>query len=355
MAFYGSIQTLAKFRHEAAATGAQSFQDLSASADWKTAGILPSIERTVRALERNKGDWHQVIKDLVHGPRENMATLAGVSELNIVRAYQNDGLGHLWASLAPLLVNNRLPLPSSRNLRDRNPSVASASHASSAGDSLQSPTPSSGNSNVSSIGFHEIEWAPLLEDMTVRFASLFIRHILNYCQPLGKTSPLIQYRDAREKYEDDASPFRAIDDGGMQLFAQGGNKYQVAIVEAKRTFQTIENGTPTISDELLAQMVGEALGVIALKSSIFQNQVFIILAIKHYVKIFDFSVTEDFMSTFKTMDPTATAGKETYLAVDSTAWFDATEEKSRLKIVSHVMALVECADEVVAPTGSPDL
>lgn len=39
------------------------------------------------------------------------------------------------------------------------------------------------------------------------------------------------------------------------------NSFQVAILEAKRGFQEVDEGVSTISDELLAQVVGEALAL----------------------------------------------------------------------------------------------
>lgn len=49
------------------------------------------------------------------------------------------------------------------------------------------------------------------------------------------------------------------------------------------------------------------------------------------------------------MDPAVRKEWDTYLLVHSTEWFDATDVRGRGYIVSHVMALVECADEVVSP------
>jgi predicted GNAT family acetyltransferase len=52
----------------------------------------------------------------------------------------------------------------------------------------------------------------------------------------------------------------AIDDGGIKLVTPRG-AVQVAILECKRSFQEIVEGRPTVSDELLGQIVGEELAL----------------------------------------------------------------------------------------------
>ncbi|EAS32413.3 uncharacterized protein CIMG_03437 [Coccidioides immitis RS] len=106
--------------------------------------------------------------------------------------------------------------------------------------------------------------APLVEDFTVRFMSCLIRCVLNYVQLVNKELPIIHYRDRRLSFTCEEAgmghPFEAIDDGGVQLQHLGEN-LQVAILEAKRSFQAIADSRPTVSDELLAQIVGEALAL----------------------------------------------------------------------------------------------
>ncbi|KAK4081660.1 uncharacterized protein Triagg1_2401 [Trichoderma aggressivum f. europaeum] len=367
MAFYDTVRNPRDFALKASSKSAQSFQMLKSSAEWKSSAstwglkhlfacrvvcikptqVLSELKDTVEAIKREKNEWDSVLKDLIRGPNEDKATLGSMSDVKILRQYNNDGLGHLWAALSPLVKFDTGPTPD-RQLRQRNPSQVVESQGSSSREaSSQTPTPSVTESTPSSIGYHEAEWAPLLEDITVIFASCFIRHVLAFCQPADKVSDVV-YRAARMAHKDGTLQLCAINDGGIQVVDQRGT-YQVAILEAKRAFQTIQNGSPTISDELLAQMVGEALGVIASGSSILRNKVITILAIKQFVKFLSFTVDEQFMSQFKTMDPAVLNGRNTYLVVNSTVWFDAAVRHGRESIVSHLMALVDCADEVVSP------
>lgn len=62
------------------------------------------------------------------------------------------------------------------------------------------------------------------------------------------------------KPQDGRKGFEAIDNGGVQVM-YSDNSFQVAILEAKRGFQEVSEGVLTISDELLAQVVGEALAL----------------------------------------------------------------------------------------------
>src|SRR5271155_146087 len=102
-----------------------------------------------------------------------------------------------------------------------------------------------------SIGYTEKPLAPLLEDLTVRLASCFIRCVLNYAQHRDTTKPVVQFRDERLAYRHGTLQrklkIEAIDDGGLRLLEKDGCVH-VAMLEAKRTFQTIVDGAPTVSD-----------------------------------------------------------------------------------------------------------
>lgn len=108
------------------------------------------------------------------------------------------------------------------------------------------------------------------EDETLRLASCVIRHILYYAPPQdsGQLQSVVEFRDAKKRLAVETPELRrkmvATDDGGLYRRIALGNvftvdKERVAIVEAKRQFQFLESGRPTISDDCLAQMTCEAL------------------------------------------------------------------------------------------------
>lgn len=79
----------------------------------------------------------------------------------------------------------------------------------------------------------------------------------------NKPGPLIHFRDQRQMHTitvSEEARITAIDDGGVQIYT-GEKILQVAILEGKRTFQNLDDGKPTVSDKVLAQMVGEALAL----------------------------------------------------------------------------------------------
>ncbi|KAL7804651.1 hypothetical protein V8C44DRAFT_352788 [Trichoderma aethiopicum] len=301
-------------------------------------GLKPQIDAA--KLKMDEVGWHQVMQGLLSGPGMPMSELGNMNELQIVRSFQNGSLGQVWSTLAPLL--KRAEQTSDRQLRSHNaprPSMRQPS-ATPSSSGQPSSTPSSG-ALPSSIGYVEADAAPLQEDMTVRFASTLIRCVLNYTQQ--PTAPLpVHYRDQRMEHKDTGLEWCAIDDGGVQAAGQSG-MLQVAIVEAKRTFQAIRDGRPTVSDELLGQIVGEALALRKTNGSIFEDDVFVIVAIKHYFKFFHFSIPLQYLADLRSANPAGPLS--TSLSVKSTDWFDATDRGGRQSIVNHILGLMFKADE----------
>lgn len=126
---------------------------------------------------------------------------------------------------------------------------------------------------ASSIGYIDMEAHMLMaspEDETLRLASCVIRHVLYFAPPQdsGNLQSVIEFRDAKTRLTVSTPILRrkivATDDGGLCRRLESGNVFivdreRVAIVEAKRQFQCLENGRPTISDNCFAQMTCEAL------------------------------------------------------------------------------------------------
>lgn len=126
---------------------------------------------------------------------------------------------------------------------------------------------------TSSIGYIDMETHVSLaspEDETLRLASCVIRHILYFAPPQdsGNLQSVVEFRDAKRRLTVSTPTLKrkivATDDGGLcRRLELGGafkvDKERVAIVEAKRQFQCLENGRPVISDNCFAQMTCEAL------------------------------------------------------------------------------------------------
>ena len=145
------------------------------------------------------------IDALIQGPKKSSEDLQRMSEIQIVHAYEPEGLGYTWAALAPLLRRdqNIRTLTSDRPTRERAQREITGFVSSQELQFGSSPTdrPNTASSAPSSLGYVERSSAPLVEDFTVRFLSCLIRCILNHAQPLNKTSPFVHYRDERLTYK----------------------------------------------------------------------------------------------------------------------------------------------------------
>jgi hypothetical protein len=130
-----------------------------------------------------------------------------------------------------------------------------------------------GSQGTASVGYIDYETHFLLdspEDETLRLASSVIRHVLYFAPPQDLvTSPIVvEFRDAKARLATSTPGLGrklvATDDGGLCLREESNgafrvSKNRVAILEAKRHFQWLEEGRPGISDKCFAQMTREAL------------------------------------------------------------------------------------------------
>lgn len=211
------------------------------------------------------------LADLINGPRYAFSKLVDLSEPQIVRSYEPDSLGSVWAALGVLLR----PRPEDNTQASRqghlrqNPQQSQRDPNLVRSDQVQigsSPPPGerpSSSSSAGSIGYTENLKAPAVEDLSVHLASCFVRYVLNYGQDPA-AARIAEFRDDRAtaSFVFEAAPTRgvtAIDDGGVHLFWAGRRAANVALLEAKRRFQVVEDGKPTVSDGVLAQMAGQAL------------------------------------------------------------------------------------------------
>ncbi|PGH00718.1 hypothetical protein AJ79_08138 [Helicocarpus griseus UAMH5409] len=381
MAYYDRIKTPRIFLENALTRQAVSFATLQQSENWECAASRWGIQHlfACRVICKQPSDilplladrvypgcedgLHECINNLIQGPRDSAATLKRMAEIQIVHAYERESLGYVWAALAPLLKSERVDFHTStseRRVRERR-QPERQDYVSSAGFQISSSPPDmadTASSAPSSIEYTEGPSAPLVEDYTVRFLSCLIRCVLNYSQPLTKSKPFIQYHDERLAYAfgtNTEKGFKAIDDGGVQIEQEENS--QVALVEAKRSFQDIRDGSPTVSDELLAQIVGEALAARVSKTErVSENNIVSIVAVKYYIKFFHFSITEEFVHQFRTLAPTdENPDMATYMQLDSTGWFDMRGKAGRKYFVRHLLGLIGWANDAVIKGNIQDL
>ncbi|POR34194.1 Uncharacterized protein TPAR_05587 [Tolypocladium paradoxum] len=324
----------------------------------------------LNGLFRDPGTAHECIAELVKGPA-SIDALKHSSEPQIVQRHQPDSVGYVWAALLPFLraaARSDPPAASTpstpKQKRERKAPErygggvpSDQADLGSSPDYKQRPTTSGSHSSFSSVGYMDKLEAPLLEDATIRVTSSFSRCVLNYGQPMDKREPFLEYRDERltYSYKLGAQEVHAVDDGGIQVFEPGLRKwYQVAQLEGKRAFQKITDGVADITDELLGQMVGEALALQQNSQRTKQNNIrtdFVtILAATHCVRLFHFHIPVDYIESYNNLSSTGPgqAALKGVLRANSTPWLDIKLMDHRKIIASHILALVAWANQELA-------
>ncbi|KJZ68010.1 hypothetical protein HIM_12600 [Hirsutella minnesotensis 3608] len=318
---------------------------------------LPLFESR-RLLPGNPRNTNTCINALVQGP-ESIDALKYQVEPQLVQHYKPDSLGYVWAALAPFVragAGSIQNAPSETAVQERPKRVSNRPVElqdfvpsdqvtfGSSPDYKHRPATSDSHETHSSVGYIEGLVAPLVEDATVRLASCFIRCVLNYGQHQDQTNPFLYFRDERQTYSFTEGKLRihAVDDGGIQFIKSDGNHQHVAMLEGKRTFAKVIDGIPIVSDELLAQMVGEALAVQwADVLAVSDNNFITILAASHFIKFFHFHISDNYQSSFEELH----TNPDDYLHVYSTVWFDIKNHRHREDVVAHISALIAWAKE----------
>lgn len=98
------------------------------------------------------------------------------------------------------------------------------------------------------------------EDLTVRFISTFIRHVLYTTNDAGRQTR-VDFDDWKRplKARKGGVNFTSIDDGGLRVTNNGEYMGRIAILEAKPQLGPVVEGVSPLSERWRAQIVGEAL------------------------------------------------------------------------------------------------
>ncbi|KKK13636.1 hypothetical protein P175DRAFT_0556954 [Aspergillus ochraceoroseus IBT 24754] len=208
---------------------------------------------------------------------------------------------------------------------------------------------------ASSIGYIDMETHMLMvspEDETLRLASCVIRHNLCFAPPQDSCDlqSVVEFRDAKSRLAVSTPILRrkivATDDGGLCRRLESGDVFtvgreRVAIVEAKKQFQCLENGRPIISDNCFAQMTCEAL--VARLADPFtelgHGSVILIHVTQHYMCFLHFQINDEYLRDFESAAPS------NFIYVTSTPWFDLTSRNGRDQVVQNLSCIMRWAAE----------
>ncbi|KAF5538655.1 hypothetical protein FMEXI_9290 [Fusarium mexicanum] len=178
------------------------------------------------------------------------------------------------------------------------------------------------------------------EVYAVEVAFAAINHILLYTQDPSSNTPVEIRQPERHAIQVDDKRITAIDDGGLTLITDDGEKTKksVVLMEAKRRLDVCEEtNRPFVSDERLGQMTCEAIGArSSLRRNHELNDIFIVNTTQHYMCFFHFIITADHLKDIQ-------VGKVPDEAIDVTAthWFNLERPSDRECIVKNVLQLAE--------------
>ncbi|RSL77225.1 hypothetical protein CEP51_009257 [Fusarium floridanum] len=330
--------------------------------------LLPLYSQNLTAIE---GQYPPEIVKFLEGP--NMEHM-GQSEHFLVQSYGHS-LGQAWAALAAFKgpPSRRGVASNASGDNEAEPSSETRSEGDSEGLSrvkrvrrgtpegfvnssliqVGSSSPADDHSHGtldSSVGYVDggSDGSMPLEEETVRLVSCVFRHILYSTQSLGSMPLVVEFRDARMRYAALMPLIHrrvvAIDDGGLCMRQQMGSSFvltknQVAVLEAKRRFQLVEDGRPVISDECFAQMACEAITarLVDPLEELWHENVIIVNATQNYVCFLQFEITDAYLQQFDSESPSL------FLHVHSTPWFDLSSRGGREHVLSNLCALIHWA------------
>ncbi|CAG7965733.1 unnamed protein product [Penicillium nalgiovense] len=130
----------------------------------------------------------------------------------------------------------------------------------------------------------------------------------------------------------------AIDDGGLCLRIQDEGSFtlldgRVAILEAKRNFDLLEEGKPIISDRCLAQMTCEALVARSVSSEPCES-VIVIHAAQNYICFLEFKIGDEYIRDL------GSESLSSCITVVATPWYDLSSASNRKQVVLNLCALM---------------
>ncbi|KAG5818526.1 hypothetical protein H9Q74_010028 [Fusarium xylarioides] len=179
-----------------------------------------------------------------------------------------------------------------------------------------------------------------VEVYTVELAFAAINHILLYTQNPSSEMPVEIRQQERCFIQIGNKRITAIDDGGLTLIDDDGEKTEksVVLLEAKRRLDVCDEANrPFVSDELLGQMTCEAIAARSSRQGDNErNDIFIVNTTQQYMCFFHFILTADHLRDIEYGRIPGQAIK-----VTATHWFNLERPPDRECIVKNVLQLAE--------------
>ncbi|KXX72784.1 hypothetical protein MMYC01_210682, partial [Madurella mycetomatis] len=235
--------------------------------------------------------------------------------------------GSLWSALAQAVRDESTPKKEYPQ-RERTPrqldgyvNSAIAIPGSSPSDSGSSPSSSFSDDTVELYDDEHEARSCKPEDVTVHLAICFLQVALNLCllqdraRTQGATEIKPRIERSRLTVQIAGVPITSEDDGGicrMHKWKTPGNwsmgNLSLAILEAKRAFKRLDfndkDGSyiPVVSDETLAQYLGEAIVAWKTNRRYLRNGIFLIAVTNTFIRFIHFTFGDDYLEYLDTKD-----------------------------------------------------
>ncbi|KAK0639582.1 hypothetical protein B0T16DRAFT_246005 [Cercophora newfieldiana] len=206
------------------------------------------------------------------------------------------------------------------------------------------------------------------EEVTANLVSSFLQQALSVCllqHPDGLTAqvevrPRVERRMTIAVVTGHVS-ITAEDDGGICLMRRTDLGWQMshpywALLEAKRAFDRVDfDGNkgayvPTVSDSNLAQYLGEAIITWKGNQSLLPHGVFLIAATNTFMRFTKFSFSRDYLRYLDAttvgaqLEMISDPGKEVFVSMQSSTWFNLQSSDGRRAALCHILALLRWHD-----------
>ncbi|KAK0736568.1 hypothetical protein B0T21DRAFT_367191 [Apiosordaria backusii] len=201
------------------------------------------------------------------------------------------------------------------------------------------------------------------EEVTVHLVTSFLQYALSLCLlPHASVASKTEVRPRVERkkttvYISNNVPVTAEDDGGVCLMRQTElgwkvNNPYLALLEAKRAFryirfeETTGSYIPCVSNEHLAQYLGEAVITWKGNQEYLGNDVFLIAATNIFIRFIHFAFGRDYMEYLDAVDERTQIDlannddKDAFVYMHSTGWFDLQTQEGRRIALCHILALL---------------
>ncbi|KAI3219565.1 hypothetical protein DTO012A7_9727 [Penicillium roqueforti] len=201
------------------------------------------------------------------------------------------------------------------------------------------------------------------EEVTVHFLMSFLQFVLNLCLLQDEGNREVRPRVERLKATIRVAGYdiSAEDDGGICMMDRQPDGWRMvkpylALVEAKRAFKYLDfdewtgQPKPVVSNETLAQYLGEAVMIWRANRTHLHQDVFLLAATNTFLRVIYFKFGSHYNEYVDATSKEAQTilvddeNKDTFIYMNSTKWFNLQTSGGRKSALCHILAIIRWHD-----------